>query len=232
MIKSTSCASACKVLFLLYPSTSLFPVMPFLRGFLICFHSFLSISLPYPYTAFSVRPTGQPTGAPTGQPTMQPSSRPTVSPSLGISKRPTGQPTSYPSRFEPFPIVAGAATVGGLSTQSAIIIFSAVGAIVLCLFVCFSCYFQHKFINKEEDRIHSLVEENFDDDDIILDDGEGGEIVDNESMYYRQFGEVETPMHTFKDKDGNLVPGTPMISFFVICLILKQLFLRMKSTYS
>ena len=178
-------------------------LLPYFSFFLVSQHS----PVLYLHTAFSVRPTGQPSGAPTGQPSMQPSSKPSVSPSLGISKRPTGQPTSYPSRFQPFPIVAGAATVGGLSTQSAIIIFSAVGAVVLCIFVCFSCYFQHKFINKEEDRIHSLVEENFDDDDIILDDGEGGDIVDNESMYYRQFGEVETPMHTFKDKDGNLVPG-------------------------
>ena len=111
-------------------------------------------------------PSSRPTGQPTGQPTSRPSKEP-------LSKGPTGQPTSKPSKFVALVTIKTAATVGGLSTQFAIIIFSAVGAIVLCLFVCFSCYFQHKFLNREDDRVHSLVEENFDDDEIILDDGEG-----------------------------------------------------------
>ena len=128
-------------------------------------------------TAFTVFPTGQPTALPSSQPSRQPTSVPTLTPSLGVSKNPTGQPTSAPSRPIILPVVAGAATVGGLSIPSVMIIFSAVGAIFLCIFVCFSCYFQHKFLNKEEDRILFLVEENLDDNDIILDDGEGGDTV-------------------------------------------------------
>ena len=32
--------------------------------------------------------------------------------------------------------------------------------------------------------------------------------MDNESMYYRQFGEQDSPLHLFKDKDGNQIPNT------------------------
>ena len=37
----------------------------------------------------------------------------------------------------------------------------------------FTYYCQNKFVNREEDRVHSLVEENYDDDEAVLDDGEG-----------------------------------------------------------
>ena len=42
----------------------------------------------------------------------------------------------------------------------------------------------------------------------------GGAIVDHESMFYRQFGDlssfgdVSIPSHCFKDKEGNLIPIT------------------------
>ena len=48
-----------------------------------------------------------------------------------------------------------------------------VGVVVLCLFIVFTYYCQNKFVNREEDRVHSLVEENYDDDEAVLDDGEG-----------------------------------------------------------
>lgn len=54
-----------------------------------------------------------------------------------------------------------------------IIIFSSVGAAVLFLFICFTWYFQFKYLNKDGDVVHSLVEENFDQDEVIIDDGEG-----------------------------------------------------------
>jgi hypothetical protein len=36
----------------------------------------------------------------------------------------------------------------------------------------------------------------------------GGAIVDSESMYYRQFGETDSPIHLLKDKDGHFIPTT------------------------
>ena len=118
-------------------------------------------------------PTGMPSSRPTGQPTGQPSSRPSLQPTMGASKRPTGQPTSRPSSRV---VILGAgtgATLGNLSTQSVIIIFSSVGAAVLCLFILFTWYFQFKYLNKEGETVHSLVEENFDEDEVVIDDGHG-----------------------------------------------------------
>lgn len=37
---------------------------------------------------------------------------------------------------------------------------------------------------------------------------QGGAIVDHESMFYRQFGDISSPTHCFKDKEGNLIPIT------------------------
>ena len=50
----------------------------------------------------------------------------------------------------------------------------------------------------------------------------GGGLVENESMYYRQFGEADSPLHLFKDKDGNFIPNTARSSgefvfFFISC---------------
>lgn len=61
----------------------------------------------------------------------------------------------------------------GLTIQTAIIIFVCVGIVVLCLFIVFTYYCQNKFVNREEDKVHSLVEENYEDDEAVLDDGEG-----------------------------------------------------------
>jgi hypothetical protein len=91
---------------------------------------------------------------------------------MGATKRPTGQPTSRPSRALII-LKASSGTLGSLSTQSVIIIFSSVGAAVLCLFILFTWYFQFKYLNKEGETVHSLVEENFDQDEVVIDDGEG-----------------------------------------------------------
>jgi hypothetical protein len=92
---------------------------------------------------------------------------------MGASKHPTGQPTSRPSRTIIILGASSGATLGSLSTQSVIIIFSSVGAAVLCLFILFTWYFQFKYLNKEGETVHSLVEENFDQDEVVIDDGEG-----------------------------------------------------------
>lgn len=69
--------------------------------------------------------------------------------------------------------VATASRIGGLSVQTAIIIFVCVGVIVLCLFICFTYYCQNQFVNKEEEKVHSLVEENFERDEMLMEDHEG-----------------------------------------------------------
>ena len=64
--------------------------------------------------------------------------------------------------------------MNGLDMQTAIIVFSCVGAVVLCLFILFTCYFQDKYYNhKEEDKLHNLVEQHYNDDEVVLDDGDG-----------------------------------------------------------
>lgn len=44
---------------------------------------------------------------------------------------------------------------------------------MLCLFILFTWYFQFKYLNKEGETVHSLVEENFDEDEVVIDDGQG-----------------------------------------------------------
>ena len=123
-------------------------------------------------------PSSMPSSGPTGQPTGQPTSGPTV---LPLYDPPTSQPTSRPTSIKENPIFGGGVGSGNkssnfsdLSTQSAIIIFSCIGAIVLCCFILFSCYFQDKYHNKkEEEKLHSLVEHHYNEDEVALDDGEG-----------------------------------------------------------
>lgn len=118
--------------------------------------------------ALSAMPSSMPSSAPTGQPTSQPTSRPTAK-----IIQPTSRPTSASENplFIP-PIAKG--SMNGLDTQTAIIVFSCVGAVVLCLFILFTCYFQDKFYNhKEEDKLHNLVEQHYNDDEVALDDGDG-----------------------------------------------------------
>lgn len=117
----------------------------------------------------SPQPSSFPSSSPSSQPTSQPSSQPSKRPP---TKLPTGQPTSRPTVIFR-PAVAAANRIGGLSVQTAIIIFVCVGVIVLFLFVCFTYYCQNQFVNKEEDRVHSLEEENFERDDMLLEDQEG-----------------------------------------------------------
>jgi Glycine rich protein len=121
------------------------------------------------FRSLSPGPTSQPTSMPSGQPTGQPTSKPSRVPP---SKRPTSQPTSRPTGV----LRSNAAAsnrIGDLTIKTAIIIFVCVGVVVLCLFIVFTYYCQNKFVNREEDRVHSLVEENYDDDEAVLDDGEG-----------------------------------------------------------
>lgn len=33
-------------------------------------------------------------------------------------------------------------------------------------------------------------------------------MVDQESMFYRQFGEIDSAAHPLKDKEGNMIPST------------------------
>lgn len=33
-------------------------------------------------------------------------------------------------------------------------------------------------------------------------------MVESESMFYRQFGDIDSPIHPLKDKEGNLIPIT------------------------
>jgi hypothetical protein len=122
-------------------------------------------------------PSSMPSSAPTGQPTGQPTTMPTIIP---LYEPPTSQPTSRPTDVRSNPIFAGAVNSNGnlnaMNTQTAIIVFSCVGAVVLCLFIVFTCYFQDKYHNrKEEEKLHSLVEHHYNEDEVILDDGEGNE---------------------------------------------------------
>lgn len=121
-------------------------------------------------------PSSMPSSGPTGQPTSQPTSGPTV---LPLFDPPTSQPTSRPTTINDNPLFAGSrggasSNFNSMSTQSAIIIFSCIGAVVLCCFILFSCYFQDKYHNKkEEEKLHSLVEHHYNEDEVALDDGEG-----------------------------------------------------------
>jgi hypothetical protein len=118
----------------------------------------------------SAMPSSMPSSAPTGQPTTQPTSKPSVY---------IAQPSSRPTGLSENPLFAGngvdaTKSMNGLDTQTAIIVFSCVGAVVLCLFILFTCYFQDKFYNhKEEDKLHNLVEQHYNDDEVVLDDGDG-----------------------------------------------------------
>ena len=89
-------------------------------------------------------------------------------PSKGPSKDPTGQPTSHPS-IKHAALERGA-IIGNLTTEMAIIIFSCVGAAVLCLFVLLTCYFQFRHITKVGETVHTLVEENYCRDEVDMDD--------------------------------------------------------------
>jgi predicted PurR-regulated permease PerM len=103
-------------------------------------------------------------------------------PSKGPSKFPTGQPTSRPSIEHA--VVGRGAVIGNLTTQVAIIIFSCVGAAVLCLFMLLTCYFQYRHLNKVGETVHSLVEENYCRDEVDIDD-EGKNEVAHGFMFIR-----------------------------------------------
>jgi hypothetical protein len=103
---------------------------------------------------------------------------PTIVP---LFEPPTSQPTSRPTDLKSNPLFANSQNNNGnlnaMNTQTAIIVFSCVGAVVLCLFIVFTCYFQDKYHNrKEEEKLHSLVEHHYNEDEVILDDGEGNQI--------------------------------------------------------
>jgi hypothetical protein len=144
--------------------------LPGLFHFLTLFH--------LPFVAFSAMPSSMPSSAPTGQPTGQPTTMPTIVP---LYEPPTSQPTSRPTDFKSGPLYANSQNNNGnlnaMNTQTAIIVFSCVGAVVLCLFIVFTCYFQDKYHNrKEEEKLHSLVEHHYNEDEVILDDGEGNQV--------------------------------------------------------
>jgi hypothetical protein len=153
------------------------------------------------FTTFNLnltpKPTSEPTSLPTGQPSTQPSSRPTAPPSKAFSKPPSSQPTSVPSVFVPVVALGKAVLIGDLTTQSTIIVFSCVGLAVLLIFIFFTCYCQHKYHKDEKDKILSLVEEEFGENDKNqLIDQEMGGMLPDESAYYRTFREDENPLHT------------------------------------
>jgi hypothetical protein len=144
--------------------------IPGLFHFLTLFH--------LPFVALSAMPSSMPSSAPTGQPTGQPTTMPTIVP---LFEPPTSQPTSRPTDLKSNPLFASSQNNNGnlnaMNTQTAIIVFSCVGAVVLCLFIVFTCYFQDKYHNrKEEEKLHSLVEHHYNEDEVILDDGEGNNI--------------------------------------------------------
>lgn len=113
-------------------------------------------------------PSSMPSSAPTGQPTSQPTSRPTAK-----IIQPSSRPTSASENPLFIPPISKQ-SMNGLDMQTAIIVFSCVGAVVLCLFILFTCYFQDKYYNhKEEDKLHNLVEQHYNDDEVVLDDGDG-----------------------------------------------------------
>ena len=95
-------------------------------------------------------------------------------PSKGPSKFPTGQPTSRPSIEHA--VLGRGAVIGNLTTQMAIIVFSCVGAAVLCLFMLLTFYFQYRHLNKVGETVHSLVEENYCRDEVDIDDGGKNEV--------------------------------------------------------
>ena len=119
-------------------------------------------------------PSSMPSSGPSGQPTGQPTASPTIIP---LYQPPTGQPTSKPSDHRSNPLFRSDVrddSINGMRTETAIIIFSCIGGIVLCLFIIFSCYFQDRYNNrKEQDKLHQLVEHHYNEDEVILDDGEG-----------------------------------------------------------
>lgn len=123
-------------------------------------------------------PSSMPSSRPSGQPSGQPTSMPSIIP---LFEPPTGQPTSRPTDQKANPLYVAAKNDNGnlnnMTTQTAIIIFSCVGAVVLCLFIVFTCYFQDKYDNrKEEEKLHSLVEHHYNEDEVVLDDGEGNQL--------------------------------------------------------
>ena len=129
-------------------------------------------------------PSSMPSSRPSGQPSGQPSSVPTIIP---LYEDPTGQPTSRPSDFRSNPLFVTTKpdnSLNSMNTQTAIIVFSCIGAIVLCLFIVFTCYFQDKYHNrKEEEKLHSLVEHHYNEDEVILDDGEGTQLIQPSSNH-------------------------------------------------
>lgn len=64
--------------------------------------------------------------------------------------------------------------IAGLTTQATIIIFSCIGVFICLLFMVFTCYFQHRHLNNDKEKVNSLIEEEFDENDRDFIDNETG----------------------------------------------------------